>query len=385
MDEKSLKTARFPMSGTFELTARCNQRCGMCFIRVDEERIRELGKRELTTAEWIDLARQAADMGTVNLLLTGGEPMIRPDFPEIYEAIMGMGFYLTLYTNATALTPKTRELLTRLPPHKVGITLYGASPETYEATCGVASGYEKTLEGIHFFRTLPSILEIRTTIVKSNLKDLDAIRSFAESLGEEVSFTISNIVSKQIRGGVADVASFRLSPEEQLRLYFDVTLREALKAAGPQGNARAKRRMHTTFEDMESAGKRREYEDDIRRNPQRRASLLGCGAGMDQYTITWDGRLIGCQMLDSRGTDALELGIRQAWEDYPLTVPPLLGNPVCGSCAHAQNCMACPATRLAESGDLSGVPEYSCQMARLTDTTDFTSEIQKNMIERISR
>ena len=379
MDEKTLNAARFPMSGTFELTARCNLRCGMCFIRVDEERIRKMGKRELTAAEWIDLARQAADMGTVNLLLTGGEPMIRPDFPEIYEAIMGMGFYLTLYTNGTTLTPTLQSLLTRLPPHKVGVTLYGASPETYKVTCGIPSGYEKALEGIRFFNTLPSRLELRTTMVKSNLSDLGAIRSYCESLGEEVSFTISNIVSKQIRGGVADVASCRLSPEEQLRLYVSVAVHEAMRAAGPKGNARAKRKMQGVQEDIQAARKRQEHEAQIRRNPKSRVSLLGCGAGMDQYAITWDGRLIGCQMLDSRGTDALKLGIGQAWEDYPAAVPALRANPACRDCIQAANCMACPATRLAESGDLSGVPEYNCQMAHLADSTDYSDFITKDM------
>lgn len=153
-----------------------------------------------------------------------------------------------------------------------------------------------------------------------------------------------------------------------------------MQAAGPEGQARAKRKMQTAFEDMESAGKRRKYEDDIRRNPTGRASLLGCGAGMDQYAITWDGRLIGCQMLDSRGTDALESGVGQAWEDYPATVPALKGNPVCRDCAQATNCMACPATRLSESGELSGVPEYSCQIAHLTDTTDFSDAIKKGIM-----
>ena len=73
----------------------------MCLVRVDQNRIRELGFRERTTEEWIHMAEQAAEAGTLNLLLTGGEVLIRPDFCEIYEAIAKMGFLLTVYTNAT--------------------------------------------------------------------------------------------------------------------------------------------------------------------------------------------------------------------------------------------------------------------------------------------
>ena len=177
---------RFPLNATFELTARCNLRCGFCFIRVDERRIRELGARELTAGEWIGLARQAADMGTLNLLITGGEPLLRPDFPDIWEAIMPMGFHGTLYTNATLLTPAIRTLLTRYPPHKVGVTLYGASSETYERTCGSEEGFGRAMDGLRFLRGLPSKLEIRATLGSDNVGDLEGIRSIAKATGGDV-------------------------------------------------------------------------------------------------------------------------------------------------------------------------------------------------------
>ena len=95
------KSKRYPLNGTFELTGRCNLSCRMCLVRVNQNRIRELGFRERTTEEWIHMAEPAAEAGTLNLLLTGGEVLIRPDFCEIYEAIAKMGFLLTVYTNAT--------------------------------------------------------------------------------------------------------------------------------------------------------------------------------------------------------------------------------------------------------------------------------------------
>ncbi len=370
MSERAPLAGRFPMSAAFELTARGNLRCRMCFVRVDERRIRELGARELTAAEWIGLARQAADMGTLNLLLTGGEPMLRLDFAEIYEAVMGMGFFITLYTNATLVTPEIRELLTRLPPHKIGVTLYGASPETYERTCGIAAGYERALEGISFLSGLPSKLEIRTTLVKDNVKDLDGIRALAGNFGRDVPFTISNIVSKAIRGGVCDVEACRLSPEEQLELYVDETVRTAREAADPLTGTRAETKLRNELSRVPLQKHRQECEADLRNGKGPRASLFGCGAGMDQYAVTWDGRLIGCQMLDLRGTDALQ-GLRQAWEHLPETVDLPRFDPICLECARKGDCMACPATRLAESGSLGGIPEYSCRMALLSHHLDF--------------
>ena len=369
MSERAPLAGRFPLSAAFELTARCNLRCRMCFIRVDERRIRELGARELTAAEWIGLARQAAEMGTLNLLLTGGEPMLRPDFAEIYEAVMGMGFFITLYTNATLITPEIRELLTRLPPHKIGVTLYGASPETYERTCGTAAGYERALEGISFLNGLPGKLEIRTTLIKDNVKDLDGIRALAGSFGRHVPFTISNIVSKAVRGGVCDVEACRLSPEEQLELYIDETVRTALEAADPLAGTQAEAKLRNELSHVPLQKHRQECESGIRSGKGPRASLFGCGAGMDQYAVAWDGRLIGCQMLDQRGTDGLQ-GLRQAWEQFPETVALPQFDPICLGCTRKQDCMACPATRLAESGSLGGIPEYSCRLVELSTNFD---------------
>ena len=72
-----------PVSGTFELTPRCNLNCKMCYIHMSEKEQCAAGK-ELTTKQWIDIGEQAVSQGMVYLLLTGGEPLIRPDFSEIY-------------------------------------------------------------------------------------------------------------------------------------------------------------------------------------------------------------------------------------------------------------------------------------------------------------
>lgn len=365
MSERAPLAGRFPLSAAFELTARCNLHCRMCFIRVDERRIRELGARELTAAEWIGLARQAAEMGTLNLLLTGGEPMLRPDFPEIYEAVMGMGFFITLYTNATLITPEIRELLTRLPPHKIGVTLYGASPETYERTCGTAAGYERALEGISFLNGLPGKLEIRTTLIKDNVKDLDGIRALAGSFGRHVPFTISNIVSKAVRGGVCNVEACRLSPEEQLRLFTRATLHAMMELTDPIRKPSAECKLRNEFERAEKSASRRKEKPGLLQSTVGRTSLFGCASGMDRFAVTWDGRLIGCQMLDSRGTDAL-VGLSRAWEEYPQTVSPYRTDPLCEGCGRRGDCMVCPATRLAESGSLGGIPEYNCRIAKLS-------------------
>ncbi|MGC9469022.1 MAG: radical SAM protein, partial [Anaerolineae bacterium] len=73
---------RVPLSGSLELTFRCNLRCKHCYLDGVHDGIP--GQEELTTEEWYDLLDQMADMGTLWLLMTGGEPFVRPDFLDIY-------------------------------------------------------------------------------------------------------------------------------------------------------------------------------------------------------------------------------------------------------------------------------------------------------------
>lgn len=342
---------RNPLEGTFELTARCNLRCRMCLIRIDEKRMEELGGRERTTEEWIHMAREIFDAGTVTLLLTGGEPMLRPDFPKIYEAVAKMGFIVTLYTNATLVTPKIMEVLRKYPPHSIGITVYGASAETYRKVCGNPQAYYRMLEGVEQLRQLPSRINLRTTIIRDNLHDLDEMTKWAAGFGEKVKFNVSRIVTKPVRGGISHVESCRLTPEQSVEMLKGRTNELILKNL---------KELLKDRPDMTSNGKaQEEKKKETSMNP----SLYGCKAGMTQYTITWDGKLTGCQLLGDCWTYPFKEGFQKSWDTFPeqVNIPPL--SEKCAQCT--RSCTACPATRLSETGSLSGLPEYLCKEVNL--------------------
>ena len=210
---------RLPINGTFELTGRCNLNCRMCYVHVDQQRINELGYRERTADEWIDMARQIFEAGTFKLLLTGGEPMLRPDFGKMYEAIAQMGFYITLYTNATLVNDQVMEILQRYPPHTLGITIYGVSPDTYKKVCGSAEAYERMISGLERLLRLPSHIELRATIIKDNLDEADKIERFIKSFGDRVTFNINQTIFQSGRDSIGDAASCRLSPKQNAEFY----------------------------------------------------------------------------------------------------------------------------------------------------------------------
>jgi MoaA/NifB/PqqE/SkfB family radical SAM enzyme len=84
------------------------------------------------------------------LLLTGGEPVLRPDFSEIYDAMSQMGPSISINTNGTMLSKQARELLERRPPSQLNVTLYGPNEATYDALCGNSRAFEKTIDTLRW-------------------------------------------------------------------------------------------------------------------------------------------------------------------------------------------------------------------------------------------
>lgn len=340
---------RNPINGTFELTVRCNLKCKMCLFRHDDSENAEIMAKEKTAKEWIDMARQVAEAGTVDLLITGGEPMLRPDFCEIYEGIYKMGFIITLYTNATLITPKIMEIFRKYPPHKIGITIYGASDETYYSVCGNKSIFNNIVNGINMLSTLPSIIEFRTTIIKENYDDFPKIEKFVrETFGESTPVTHTRIVTKSVRGGCCDVESCRLSVNDNIKLCVGRKIKKIENIVGKEEFDIN----NINFYINNNLIKAKEEKN--------RVTLFGCDAGMSSYTISWDGKLLSCQMMGNFYTNPFENGFMEAWEDYPYEVRLPKLNKKCFSCKNIHLCSSCYATRYAETEDLGGCSEYLC-------------------------
>jgi MoaA/NifB/PqqE/SkfB family radical SAM enzyme len=122
--EQQAYAKKIPLKGTFELTARCNFNCNMCYVHLNEKQIKSIG-RELTNEQWLDIARQAKDAGMLYLTLTGGEVFARPGFRELYEKLSEMGFLIYILSNGYLIDEKVIEWLGDRPPSAIRFTLYG--------------------------------------------------------------------------------------------------------------------------------------------------------------------------------------------------------------------------------------------------------------------
>ena len=164
---------RTPVSATLELTRRCNLRCVHCYLGDQAEQHR-LKDRELAAAAMKAAVSEWAQAGCLYLTLTGGEPLLRPDFPEIYRHARERGLVVTVFTNGTLVTEEIAGLFREFPPRKVEISLYGATAATHDGVTGVPGSHARAWAGIRRLQGAGVRVALKTVLMKSNLAEREA-------------------------------------------------------------------------------------------------------------------------------------------------------------------------------------------------------------------
>lgn len=321
-----------PYKGTFELTPRCSMRCKMCYMRLDAPQMACQGK-ELTAAEWIRLGQMAFDAGTVDLILTGGEPMLRPDFAEIYTALSDMGFLLRLFTNATLVTPEIMSLLRERPPQLMEITLYGASEDTYARVGGWGEGYARAVEAIDELRMFVPSITLKTTVIRDNAADYPAMFAFAEA--RALPLVAVDTPFPAVRGATADVRACRLSVDELIDFHEKNGIPVAGDSCSPP-------------------------------DPEARHALY-CDAGLASYCVEWTGAMVACNADDAPDRPVaypLRDGFDAAWEAMRgFHCGKALPEP-CKTCPIYAQCSTCAVHHRIESGAFDIPARYCCDFYR---------------------
>ena len=334
-----------PLNGAFELTARCNLRCKMCYVRLDGDQICSIGK-ELTAQEWISLAEEALKAGMLNLLLTGGEPLLRPDFPEIYSALSQMGFVITLFTNGTLISPELLKLLKKYPPTATSVTLYGANPHTYEKICGSADAFANALSGLEKLSQVPTELEVSATLIRDNSNELDEIRAIAHRFTKQ--FSVNTMILKPVRGAKADVDGCRLTPAQAAKVAMTCKALNNVREG--------------TEEDI--AGKMLPLSPD-RKGYDIYPEILPCRAAKSDFYITWDGKMLPCASFASPFALPVQDGFLTAWNRLPALFEKISKPSECVKCEFNGNgCPNCPAFLQSETGCYDKIADYLCSYMR---------------------
>lgn len=344
--EKTKKN-RTLLSVTLEITARCNNDCAHCYINLpadDSEAIAE----ELSTEEIKALIDESVSMGTLWFLITGGEPLLRKDFIEIYRYLKQKGLLVSLFTNATLLTNEHIRLFKKYPPRDIEVTIYGVTNQTYEKVTGkknlpaVMRGVDKLVQA-----SLP--LTLKSTILRSNYKELGMIEDYCRSLSA-LPFRFDPFLHLRNDRDAAKnkaILSERLTPDEITEIEKNDTAR----------NAAVERRCSSI-----------QLNTNSKKDPNGR--IFHCQVGKNSCCIGYDGTFKLCPALsDPRLTYDLQTGsLRDAWINFTPGITSLSSDnasfkETCGNCEIMDLCMWCPAHASLESGQYDKHIQYFCDVA----------------------
>ena len=325
-----------------ELTERCNNDCVHCSVNLPagDENAR---RREMTLPEIRDILDAAASLGCLAVRFTGGEPLLRDDFAEIYLAARKRGLRVRIFTNATLVTPRLAALFKAIPPlEEMEVSVYGMTVESAAAATGNPGAFEAARRGIDLLvgQRVPFI--VKGAVLPSTADEMDEFEGWAGKLpglnGKPSYAALFDLRSRRDdeakNGRIRDL---RVGPKDYVRLTsrwgegYAAELRAfAARTAGPYGD--------------------------------RLFDCLSTTANVDAY-----GRFQVCLSLRHPDTvyDLKAGSLSDAMTAFLPKVREIrAANPEylerCGRCFLKQLCPQCPAKSWAEHGTLDTPVEYFC-------------------------
>jgi len=211
-----LAPERHPLFCQWEITCRCNLRCVMCYT--DCFNRPDMIRNELSTSEIIRIMDELAAAGCVELCLTGGEPLARRDFLDIYTYAKQKGFLVTVFTNGTLITERIADHWVHYPPSMIEISFHGLTERSFERITQGSGSYARCLEGIRLIleRNLP--LTLKTSGMTVNRNEIFEIKEYVDRLGARYRTKIWYKFGSDIRprlDGSEDVCEYQL-PERDV-------------------------------------------------------------------------------------------------------------------------------------------------------------------------
>ena len=326
-----------PFLVALNLTRRCNLACAHCYL--------DAGTRaggdatELSTDEVRATIGQIAELSRETMVvLTGGEPLMRPDIAELARAGADLGLMMVVGTNGTALTDARVAELRAAGVAGVGISVDSLDPERHDAFRGLPGAWARTMAGIDACRRGGLAFQIHFSVTEENAGELDAMLDFARSAGAlvlNVFFLVCTGRGERYTGVG--------------RATYDTVLARVTEAAHAETDLIVRAKCAPHF-------KRLAYE----RDPDWPITVAqgyeagGCLAGTRYCRVTPEGDVTACPYIEAPVGSVRDTGFAEIWREAPmfqsLRAPKLEGR--CGACEYQKLCGGCRARPMAAGGDL---------------------------------
>ena len=335
-----------PLNGTFELSPVCNFACRMCYVRKTQKEVQSSPRKILTLDDWRRIAHEAKNAGMLELLLTGGEPLLWPDFWTLYDELTDMGFLISINTNGSLIDEQAVSHFRDKPPQRINITLYGASDETYKRLCGASGVFTKVDLAIRSLMDAGITVKINCSLTPDNAEDIDWIVDYAKERNTVLS--VSTYMFPPVRRAPDQIGVNERFTPEQSAYYMMRYLRRNRGEEKFQGYLRS-----IIDGYAEPLGLETDCIDPV-------DGKIRCRAGKASFWVTWDGWLLPCGMMTQPKIDLKEQSFLEAWKQLTDAAAAVCLSGLCDKCDNREICHPCAAVAYAETGSFSGVPTYRC-------------------------
>jgi AdoMet-dependent heme synthase len=333
----------------WEVTRTCNLACVHCRAAALDRPY----ENELTTEEGLQLLDEIATFASPIIILTGGEPLLRPDIFELAAHGNQKGFRMTMAVNGTLLSAELTRKLKEVGVQRISISLDGASAASHDAFRQVPGAFEGALRGVRYAREAGLDFQINTTITRQNLPELPALHALTISLGA-VAHHIFLLVPMGRGRDLTEEGIDAQQYEETLHWFYEQRERAPLQlkaTCAPHYYRILRQRARTEGRDVDF----QTFGLD--------AMTRGCLGGVGFAFISHVGQVQPCGYLELNCGNVREKPFREIWQFSDIfkdlrAFRKYEGK--CGQCEYLRVCGGCRARAYESTGNYLA-PEPLCQ------------------------
>jgi radical SAM protein with 4Fe4S-binding SPASM domain len=315
---------RVPLSVQFDLTYRCNERCVHCYLDHDDH-------GELTTAEVKSVLDQLAAAGTLFVIFSGGELLLRKDLFELLGYARALGFDIKLKSNAILIGEAEADRIRDLGVRSVQVSVYSHRPEIHDGITKVPGSLRRSLAAIRVLRSRGLHVLIANVLMRQNAGDYPHVRALAAELGVEC--TIDPTITPKMDGD-ASILNLRISEPQLLRVYTDKSLLDPANEPPPPAS-----------------------DDEM-------LDALPCSAGHTACYISPYGDVFPCVQFPLPTGNLREQRFADVWHQSPqmneVRAIRIRDLPTCSTCSFMTTCTRCPGLAYME-GNMKGPSSADCE------------------------
>jgi heme b synthase len=343
----------------WETTAGCNLKCIHCRrITIADQ----LTPQDLTTQESFELVDQLAAVGKPVFVLSGGEPLFRPDILEIARYATDKGLPVALATNGTMIDDALAQQIVDAGVKRVSISFDGADAPTHDAFRGIPGSFEAAINGFRALRRAGMPVQINTTVAKHNQEQLEQVLTLAKDL-DAVALHLFLLVPVGCGVEIADDQMVSAEDYERILnwLYdkeqIETDLQFKATCAPHYFRVMRQRKAEERRNGNGHGNVTASYERQVHGHPHMHAATKGCLAGTGVIFVSHRGEVFPCGYLPVEAGNVRQEAFGDIWQYSPLLQemrdPDLLEGK-CGVCHFKNLCSGCRARAYGTNGSYLG-------------------------------